>query len=159
MITVNSIIQVIIITVGLFVGAHFSKMAYQEHEKLGHSELKSHKGMDHGILDISHEESTPKIEEFKIFKDPMSGWNVYIQVSHFRFAPERASQAHHPGEGHAHLYINGSKIARIYGNWFHIPELVKDKNEIKITLNSNDHQTLAIGKEVIEKLIIKEKDE
>ena len=150
--------QVIIIAFGLVVGMYFSKMSYEEHEKLGHSEIQAHKGMDHGILDISREKSIPKIEEFEISKDPMSGWNGYIQVSNFRFAPEHASQPHREGEGHVHLYINGSKIARIYGNWFHIPELVKDKNEIKITLNSNDHQTFAIGKNVIEKIITKEKD-
>ena len=152
------IIQAIVIAIGLFIGVHFSKVSYEEHEKFGHSELKAHGEMDHGILDISNEKSIPIIEEFKLIEDPMSGWNVYLQVSNFRFAPEQASQPHREGEGHAHLYINGSKIARIYSNWFHIPELLKDRNEIKITLNSNDHQTFAIGDAVIEKVIISEID-
>lgn len=152
------VLQVIVITIGLLIGMHFSKRSYEEHEKLGHSELKAHKGMNHGILDISNEKIMPKIEEFNILKDPMTGWNIYIQVSNFRFAPERASLPHRQGEGHAHLYINGSKIARVYGNWFHIPELVKDQNEIKITLNSNDHQSLAVGEKVIEKSIVKQKN-
>lgn len=151
------IIQVIIIVLGLIVGVHFSRMSYEEHEKLDHSELKAHAEMDHGILDISEEKFVPTIKEFTAVKDPMSGWNIYVAVSNFRFAPEHASQPHRAGEGHAHLYINGSKIARIYGNWFHIPELIKDKNEIKVTLNSNDHQTLTNGHYVIEKVIMIEK--
>ena len=154
----ETIVQGGIILFGLFTGAHFSKIAYKEHEKLGHSELKAHKGMEHGTIDISKDRIIPKIIDFKVLKDPMSGWNVYVQVSNFRFAPENASQPHRQGEGHAHLYINGNKIARLYSNWFHIPELIKDKNEIKVTLNSNDHQTLTIGKQAIEKIIIKEKD-
>lgn len=154
----KKIIQVGIILFGLFIGAHFSKVSYLEHEKLGHSDLAAHKGMDHGTIDISKERVIPEIVDFKLLKDPMSGWNIYVQVNNFRFAPEHASQPHREGEGHAHLYINGNKIARIYSNWFHIPEFIKDRNEIKITLNSNDHQTLTIGKQAIEKRIIKEKD-
>lgn len=149
-------IQVCIIICGLFIGAHFSKIAYLEHEKLGHSELAAHKDMNHGTLDISKEGIAPKITEFKLLKDPMSGWNINVDVSNFRFAPEQASQPHRQGEGHAHLYINGNKIGRLYSNWFHIPDFMKDKNEIKITLNSNDHQTLTIGNQAIEKIIIYE---
>ena len=156
---IGNIGQAIIIIIGLVIGVHFSKMAYVEHEKIGHSELGAHAEMDHGILDISHEQYPPQIETFTISQDPMSGWNLRIQVSNFRFTPEHASQPHRSGEGHAHLYINGSKIARIYSNWFHIPELVNDRNEIKVTLNSNDHQTLAIGDQVIEKIIIHEKSQ
>lgn len=151
----ETIIQGIIIVCGLSIGAHFSKISYEEHEKLGHSELQTHKGMDHGTIDISKDPIIPEITDFKILKDPMSGWNIYVQVRNFRFAPEHASQPHQQGEGHAHLYINGNKIARLYSNWFHIPEFLKDKNEIKVTLNSNDHQTLTIGEQVIEKIIIK----
>lgn len=151
----ESIIQISIIVFGLFYGVHFSKVAQEEHEKLGHSDLKTHQGMEHGTIDISRE-IIPEITDFRVLKDPMSGWNVYVQVRNFRFAPEHANQSHQQGEGHAHLYINGIKIARMYSNWLHIPELTKDKNEFKITLNSNDHQTFTIGEQTIQKTIIKE---
>ncbi len=151
----ETIVQAAIILIGLCIGAHFSKVSYDAHEKLGHSELKAHKEMDHGTLDVSKDQVIPEITDFKVIKDPMSGWNIYVQVKNFRFAPEHASQAHQSGEGHAHLYINGNKIARLYGNWIHVPEFIKDKNEIKVTLNSNDHQTLTIGGRAIEKKIIK----
>lgn len=154
----ESIIQIFIIILGLFVGAHFSKISYQQHEQLGHSDLKAHVGMSHGILDISSDSIYPEIEQLEIIKDPMSGWNINLKVNNFRFTPENASLPHSPGEGHAHLYINDNKIARLYGDWYHIPEFIKDKNEIKVTLNSNDHQTLAIGKQPIEKIILKGKD-
>lgn len=151
----ESIIQVSIILTGLFIGAHFSKISYQEHEKLGHADLKGHVAMNHGILDISQDSILPQIEKLTLIKDPMSGWNIHVAVNNFRFAPENASKEHRKGEGHAHLYINGNKVARLYSPWFHIPEFIKDKNEIKVTLNSNDHQTLAIGQEPIEKTILK----
>lgn len=148
------LIQFGIILLGLFVGAHFSKISYEEHEKLGHSELQDHKEMDHGILDISEEQLIPSIADLKVLKDPMSGWNVYVEVNNFQFAPEQASQAHQEGEGHAHLYINGKKIARMYSNWIHIPEFINSNNEVRVSLNSNDHQTLALGDKAIEKVIV-----
>ena len=152
---IGNIGQAIIIVIGLVIGVHFSKMAYVEHEKIGHSELGAHAEMDHSILDISHEQYPPQIETFTISQDPMSGWNIYLEVTDFRFAPEHASQAHQAGEGHAHLYINGNKIARLYGNWFHIPEFTKAKNEVKVTLNTNDHQTLTFNGQPIERKIIR----
>jgi len=150
----ESIIQICIILFGLGFGAHFSKVAYLEHEKLGHSELQAHKEMDHGSIDVSNDNLIPEIVDLKVVKDPMSGWNIYLEVNNFHFAPQLASQAHRVGEGHAHLYINGNKIGRMYSNWYHIPEFLKDKNEVKVTLNSNDHQALTVGEKVIEKIKI-----
>ena len=109
----ESIVQVFIIIIGLFVGIHFSKIAYQAHEKLGHADLKGHVAMNHGILDISQDTILPQIEKLTLIKDPMSGWNIHLAVNNFRFAPENASEPHRQGEGHAHLYINGNK-ARFY---------------------------------------------
>lgn len=149
----QTLLQGGVIVAGLAVGAYFSNISYQQHEQLGHGDLQAHKAMNHGNLDISNDSILPNISDFQVLKDPMSGWNIYLEVQNFRFAPERASQAHRPGEGHAHLYINGNKIARLYGNWFHIPELVYPKNKIKVTLNANDHQTLMVGGEVIGKTL------
>lgn len=148
------LIQLGIILFGLLIGAHFSKISYEEHEKLGHSELKAHKEMDHGSLDISDKQFIPSITNLEVLKDPMSGWNIHVEVSNFRFAPESASLAHMDGEGHAHLYINGKKIARMYSDWIHIPEFLRGNNEIRVTLNSNDHQTLTVEGRAIEKVVI-----
>ena len=49
------------------------------------------------------------------------------------------------GEGHAHVYVNGAKIARHYGPWMHIAAMPKGKNTVMVSLNSNDHRTLAVG--------------
>ena len=150
----ESFIQLVIIGLGLFIGVYFSKISYQEHEKLGHAELQGHQAMSHGNYDISQEAVIPKIMDFKVLKDPMSGWNLFIQTSNFRFTPENVNQAHQVGEGHAHLYINGQKFARIYGPFFHLPDLAGDQNEIKVTLNAKGHENLAIKETPIEKSVV-----
>ena len=83
-------------------------------------------------------------------KDPVGGWNLHLRVKNFRFAPERASTPHRAGEGHAHLYVNAKKVARLYGPWFHIGSLPGGKTVIRVTLNTNDHRGLMVGGKPLE---------
>ena len=57
---------------------------------------------------------------------------------------ERSGGDHVAGEGHAHVYVDGEKIARLYGPWLHIPSLSPGA-VVEVTLNANDHRPLAIG--------------
>jgi hypothetical protein len=84
-----------------------------------------------------------------VLKDPMSGWNLQIAVTNFRFSPEHASLEHIAGEGHAHAYVNGEKIARVYGNWLHIEQLPEGDVTVEVALNSNDHKPLAVGEDLL----------
>ena len=76
--------------------------------------------------------------------DPRSGWNLHVQTRNFAFAPERASTPNMPGEGHAHVYVNGEKVARLYGEWLHIESLPDGNVELRVTLNTNDHSAIAV---------------
>ena len=78
-------------------------------------------------------------------RDAVRGWNLHVQTRNFKFAPEHASGKHVEGEGHAHIYVNGKKIARLYGPWFHIGELSAAGAEVRVTLNANDHRDLMVG--------------
>jgi hypothetical protein len=75
--------------------------------------------------------------------DPMSGYNVHIVTTGFAWAPERASLDHVAGEGHAHLYVNGEKVARVYGPWYHLDALPSAAAEVRVTLNTNTHDDYA----------------
>lgn len=81
----------------------------------------------------------------KVLKDPVLGWNLHVETTNFRFAPENASTPDVAGEGHAHVYVNGEKLARIYANWYHIDHLPKGDVMIEVALNSNDHRELAVA--------------
>ena len=98
----------------------------------------------HAVLSLPPGSSAPTLK-VQVEPDPKSGWNLQLSTANFRFSPENASGAHRPGEGHAHLYVNGKKRARLYSHWFHIDQLPKGEVELSVTLNSNDHRTLAAG--------------
>jgi len=65
------------------------------------------------------QESAPKVT-LEIEKDPTGGFNVQVVTTNFVWRPEMASMKHVPGEGHAHVYLDGRKIMRIYNEWFHL---------------------------------------
>lgn len=105
----------------------------------------AHEVAHHGqIVVLPEGPEAPKLE-ISVTDDPVSGWNLHVQTENFRFAPETANMAHMEGEGHAHVYVNGVKFARLYGAWFHIPELAQGMNVISVTLNANDHRQLSVG--------------
>ena len=100
---------------------------------------------DHSkLLSLEAGENAPTIA-IDLAKDAVGGWNLHITTTHFRFTPEAVNKAHHVGEGHAHIYVNGKKLARIYGPWFHIGALPKGNVAVSVTLNANNHQALAVG--------------
>jgi len=81
-----------------------------------------------------------------MFPDVMGGYNVQIMTQNFTFTPAAINRAPQDNEGHAHIYVNDVKIARIYGNWYHLPAetLTAGDNEVRVTLNANDHGEWAV---------------
>ncbi|WP_163847178.1 hypothetical protein [Pseudooceanicola aestuarii] len=81
-----------------------------------------------------------------MFPDIMGGYNVQILVRDFRFTPANINRDPQDNEGHAHIYVNGVKVARVYSDWYHLPaEFVQPgENEVKVTLNANDHGEWAV---------------
>ncbi len=112
---------------------------------VGRDQHTAHNHGTHGTLLPIPEGAEAPTRELAGAAELASGWNLHIRTKNFRFAPENASKAHVPGEGHAHVYVNGTKIARHYGAWLHIPELPQGRSVITVTLNANDHRFLGVG--------------
>jgi hypothetical protein len=95
----------------------------------------------HKKLVIPQGEPIPTVS-VKIYPDPMGGYNLQIETTNFKFAPENIGKTNSFREGHAHLYVDGKKITRIYSNWFYLSDLAAGERKITITLNSNEHEEL-----------------
>ena len=107
----------------------------------------AHENMDHSAahdtpIDVPSEDA-PKVS-LMLMADPMAGYNLHVTVENFVFHPEGASLAAVPGQGHAHVYVNGEKLSRLYGEWMHIAALPKGDVTVDVSLNSNDHRPLAV---------------
>ena len=93
-----------------------------------------------------------------IQKDPTGGFNVQVVTTNFVWRPEMASMQHVPGEGHAHVYLDGRKIMRIYNEWFHLNTFQfstrAGEQLLSIEFVGNDHapytiQGLPVGAEQV----------
>ena len=104
--------------------------------------------MQHSKMEVGDVPAPPTVK-VTVHKDPKAGWNLQVQVENFRFAPEHASTPHLPGEGHAHLFIDGKKITRLYGEWYHIPTLTPGTHKITVTLNANSHEDLTVKSKIV----------
>jgi hypothetical protein len=103
------------------------------------------------------QELAPKAT-LEIEKDPTGGFNVQVVTTDFIWRPELASMKHVPGEGHAHVFLDGRKIMRIYNQWFHLNTYQfstrAGEQLLSIEFVGNDHapytiQGLPVGTEQI----------
>ncbi|MGB3137015.1 MAG: hypothetical protein WBG38_01170 [Nodosilinea sp.] len=117
----------------------------------GHS--NSSDGHHHGTLEIPAGQPVPTVT-IVAHPDPVQGWNLEVQTTNFSFAPEQVNQANRPNAGHAHLYINGEKITRLYGPWFHLPSLPSGSNEITVGLNANGHEAFTHDGQIVESSVV-----
>ena len=121
-----------------------------EHESIAH-EHSAHDGNEAAESDESsggHDHAstidwdglqTPSLS-LEALEDTPGAFNLYLSLSGFAFSPENASSHHIPGEGHAHVYVDGVKLGRIYSESYFLSGLSAGPHTIRVTLNANSHQ-------------------
>lgn len=118
------------------------------HGEMNHGGMEHDRGHSHGTMEVSSDLPVPAVE-LVASEDAVQGWNLETKVTNFSYVPEDVNQTSLQSEGHAHLYVNGEKIARLYGPWYYLSDLPAGSNEVKVTLNTNDHKDLTRNGEVI----------
>lgn len=122
----------------------YQKLANEAHA----SALLKYKALEHPRFEIANGQAVPSIM-IHANQDPHGGWNLHLMTENFKFTPENAGGSDILGEGHAHLYINGKKHARVYGNWIHVA-LPSGTNKVRVTLNTNSHKDFYFDGKIIE---------
>lgn len=104
----------------------------------------------HGYVEVPEAYKVPTVT-ISVTQDQSKTWLLEVETENFTFAPKKVG-ANIPSynEGHAHLYINGEKVNRLYGKYYNLGTLKEGKNKIKVTLNSNNHGTLTNNGKTIE---------
>lgn len=121
------------------------------HADDGHAHGSDTHADTHGAM--SHEpleSEIPVIFAIAAEAEDGGGVNVRIGTRRWNWAPQNVNAANVPGEGHAHIYVDGEKLNRVYGPYYHIPKLSPGDHEIRVTLNANSHNDLTFNGEPIE---------
>ncbi|MDE0804281.1 MAG: hypothetical protein OSA99_13285, partial [Acidimicrobiales bacterium] len=114
----------------------------------GHDDGHDH---DEGI-EVGDQDPIPTIA-VSAEADSVAGVNVNLETTDFVFSPEHASTEHVFGEGHAHVYVDGDKVGRVYENWIHLGDLTPGEHEIRVELNANSHAQLLVDGAPIEETV------
>ncbi|WP_299496762.1 hypothetical protein [uncultured Shewanella sp.] len=121
--------------------------------------------MDHSHTPIEVPEATPiPALSLSLSKDIMTGYNVHLIIDNFSITPPPVDAKGMDDlaitqvdkktgilEGHAHLYINGIKTQRLYGQDVHISgNLLKQGiNSISVTLNNHRHMYWTVSQQKV----------
>lgn len=115
--------------------------------------------MSHSHMPISIPDNAPAPAlSLDLYADSMSGYNLILRLENYRMTPppqlpsmsELMTATVDPKtgyvEGHAHLYINGTKIQRLYGESAHLPSklFITGINHITVTINNHGHMFWSI---------------
>lgn len=84
--------------------------------------------------------------------DSEDGWNLQLAVKNFRFTPDSTGGAALTGAGHAHLELDGRKLARLYGPWFHLSaaQVPEGEHTLTVRLYADDHTAWAVSGKPVE---------
>ncbi len=147
-------------TVGaIFVGMLLGPFLLQEKPldtamKEDHSTHTTHDHMlHHGVFEVTAN-AGPRLT-LSVVKDVVAGWNLHVQTDNFTFAPENVNGPMVANQGHAHIFVDGEKLARLYGPYFHLSDMAPGSHVVKVTLNTNNHETYSVnGKSIAAEALI-----
>ena len=120
---------------------------------------KGRGGMKHSVKVIPAGYKSPPSVKIRLEKDAHTkgALNLFLDLKNFRFAPEEVNKTSKINEGHAHLYLNGKKLTRLYSASYFMDKLPKGNLEIRVTLNTNMHEDLSyLGKLVQDVVALKD---
>ena len=95
---------------------------------------------DHPMLEVDKSKPVPTLK-VEATKDAMNGWNMHLITENYTFTGADVNKDPVANTGHAHIYVNGVKVARPYSEWQYLDaDNFKDgENKVLVTLNANNH--------------------
>lgn len=127
--------------------------------------------MDHSHQPVALPDTTPRPAlSLVLRRDAMSGFNLELLLQRYHMTPPPDAAMSMAAmmapsvdletgwaAGHAHLYINGEKIQRLYGRHTHIPGTLFREGMNLVTVSINNHGHLywtSAGRQILATLFI-----
>ncbi len=94
----------------------------------------------------------------QLSRDAEDGFNLHVELRNFQMESPAFMQSavEDRVRGHAHLYLNGVKLTRLYAQDLHLPGRLfrPGINSLQISINDHDHAVLALDNEPIQATIL-----
>ena len=96
--------------------------------------------MGHAMTNGVQEDPAPSLEITAVTAPSPDGFDIALEVTNFTFTQGEENADHVPNEGHAHVYLNGLKLGRLYDQTYRIGALPPGGYDLTVALNTNDHR-------------------
>lgn len=96
--------------------------------------------MDHSLENGIAQTPSPSLAIAWETPPTAQGATLRLSTENFTFIRTEDDAAHTPNHGHAHVYLNGLKLRRLYDPVFELGALAAGEYTLSIALNSNDHR-------------------
>lgn len=107
-----------------------------------HEDHDDHEGHDHSVTYEYEDHMTlPDVVINSLSKDESGVWSMKVQYANFTITEQAVDSANVPGEGHAHIYVNGEKISRLFDTEFTFGQDLATGDVVTVDLRTNDHQS------------------
>lgn len=73
--------------------------------------------------------------------------HLQLKVTGFTFSLENMGKENHEGEGHAHLYVDGKKVMKLFGSTSIWKDMKPGLHKVAIELAHNNHDPYGIKQE------------
>ncbi|MGB1252197.1 MAG: DoxX family membrane protein [Candidatus Promineifilaceae bacterium] len=100
-------------------------------------------------FDLTNSAEIPTFTTLEAIPDMGNGYNLHAAIDNWAFTPAALGTPSIPNEGHAHVYLNGEKVTRMYGDWISLGALAPGTYQVVVTLNGNDHREFVVDGRVI----------
>lgn len=96
--------------------------------------------MRHGAADGVSEAPAPSVKLDWVTPPGPEGGTMRLNIENLEVASVPDGTPHVPGEGHAHAYLNGLKLGRLYEETFEIGALLPGDYRLTVSVNTHDHR-------------------
>ncbi|NSX56078.1 copper chaperone PCu(A)C [Parasulfitobacter algicola] len=96
--------------------------------------------MNHSAANGVQVPNTPTVAIFAPEGMTADGGELLVETDNFVFRQAAEMVPHVDNEGHAHVYLNGLKLGRLYGSTMQIGPLRPGQYTLLVSLNTNDHR-------------------
>lgn len=141
------LLGVLVVGLAITVSHRYIHAGHEGHDHDHGTTLHVHDDEEHELYEITDYDMLPSFK-LTLTTDTKEGYNIHLDTENFKFAPEKAGTSPVDIQGHAHLYVNGRKVMRLYAPDAYLPEL-KVGDKVEVRLSTNDHRDIAHAGEPI----------
>ena len=136
---------------GILNGVYLSVTKVAAH---GHGDDASASGQHAAMEYETLESEVPISVSITTTVDHHGGVDVEVMTEGWLWTPDSVDGDHVPGEGHAHIYVDGVKVDRVYGPSYHLDGLEPGEREVRVSLNSNSHEELTYDGKTVDAIAV-----